>query len=366
MPFVAEWGWHVKNSQTSHIFLEWMYPLSRFRMSLLFLISGFVSAASLNSKTAASWLQARLSRLLIPLAVGVAVVVPPQIYLERRFTGTLAEPGYLSFWLNSFTTGPYPAGDVSWHHLWYLAYLAAFTVIFLPALIVIARSKFEFNENSWLGRSGACILAVFIPVAIVQVLLRPYSSGLQNFIDDAAMLATYSAYFVFGAALYRWNKIGEWLTQHRVTFLQTAILLLLIIDYLRWNGLEPSVEQPGRRALFDSAVALFGWSVVVAALGYARIHLNRRPPALKHLTDGVFPVYVLHQTITVILSYCVSSLAESVELKFVFVFTGTLSLSIAIYYAFIRPYPIMCRLFGGPAAKGQERESRDAAATKAA
>ena len=41
---------------------------------------------------------------------------------------------------------------------------------------------------------------------------------------------------------------------------------------------------------------------MVAALGFANIYLNRDGPLSRYLTQAVFPVYVLHQTIFVVMA----------------------------------------------------------------
>jgi hypothetical protein len=43
------------------------------------------------------------------------------------------------------------------------------------------------------------------------------------------------------------------------------------------------------------------WCAIVAVLGFARMHLNRDSPTLRYLNDAVFPVYILHQTVIVLL-----------------------------------------------------------------
>src|SRR5688500_8323590 len=63
MAFVAEWGWHIKNADTSNIFQEWMYFLSRWRMALLFFISGAGTRFVLKRASASQYLWRRVLRL---------------------------------------------------------------------------------------------------------------------------------------------------------------------------------------------------------------------------------------------------------------------------------------------------------------
>ena len=63
----------------------------------------------------------RTLRLLLPLAMGMLLIVPPQIYFERIFRGQW-EGGYVRFLLERvFQFRFYPHGDFGWHHLWFIA-----------------------------------------------------------------------------------------------------------------------------------------------------------------------------------------------------------------------------------------------------
>lgn len=115
MPFVAEWDWHIKNEETSHLFLELNYFVSKWRMPLLFFISGVGNTYILNNYNSLGYLIQRAKRLLIPLVFGILLVVPPQIFFERKSLGF--QSNFIEFYLQMFQSEIYPKGDVSWHHL---------------------------------------------------------------------------------------------------------------------------------------------------------------------------------------------------------------------------------------------------------
>ena len=133
MPFAAESEWHIKNKETSSLFLEFNFFLSRFRMPLLFFISGAVAFFMLQKRTASQFIGLRFRRLFIPLAFGMLVIVPVQVYMERLnggFTGN-----FWNFYPTLFTTGAYPSGNLSWHHLWFIAYLFVYDVALAPLFV---------------------------------------------------------------------------------------------------------------------------------------------------------------------------------------------------------------------------------------
>src|SRR5688572_3536090 len=75
MPFAAESDWHIKNNETSSLFLEFNFFLSRFRMPLLFFISGAVAHFILKRKTGGEFIWLRFKRLMIPVIVGIIFIV---------------------------------------------------------------------------------------------------------------------------------------------------------------------------------------------------------------------------------------------------------------------------------------------------
>src|SRR5690606_17196242 len=118
---------------------EWlqlpMIVVNRWRMPLLFLVSGLAVNFLLRRVSAGEFAWARLKRLLLPLAFGMAVVVPPQAYAQAVANGAFAG-NYFEFLYAYFTFQPWPAGafdgshvGITWNHLWYLPYLLAYSLL---------------------------------------------------------------------------------------------------------------------------------------------------------------------------------------------------------------------------------------------
>lgn len=78
------WEWHVKNDVLYGGFLKQvMIFLHNWRMPLLFMISGAGTWYALKNISAGRYLLERSRRLLIPLAAGIFIFVPVQVYIER-------------------------------------------------------------------------------------------------------------------------------------------------------------------------------------------------------------------------------------------------------------------------------------------
>src|ERR1700709_1047356 len=139
MPYVAENNWHIKNHETSNLMMESNYFLHLVRMPLLFFISGTVSYFMMQRRSSLNFIGLRFRRLFIPLVVGMFIIVPPQIYMERLNHGFSGS--YLDFYKTVFNFVPYPKGSFSWHHLWFVAYLFIYDIVFAPLFAWMASPK---------------------------------------------------------------------------------------------------------------------------------------------------------------------------------------------------------------------------------
>ena len=82
MVFVP-WGFHVKTAHPADWVAVPMLLTNAWRLTLLFVVSGFASRALFaKSASVRSFLGNRNARLLLPLLFGMAVIVPPQSWVE--------------------------------------------------------------------------------------------------------------------------------------------------------------------------------------------------------------------------------------------------------------------------------------------
>ncbi|MEH6650521.1 MAG: acyltransferase family protein [Motiliproteus sp.] len=150
MFYVADWGWHVKSEHSS----DWLqYPMlwsNQWRMSLLFFISGAASYYLIRKQGGWHFYLTRHSRLLLPLLIGIAVVIPPQLYWEIKQAGQLGNLNYWQFW-GAYFDFNHPAFDgykaimdtnLTWTHLWFLFYVFIYggvAALMTPILKFVAK-----------------------------------------------------------------------------------------------------------------------------------------------------------------------------------------------------------------------------------
>lgn len=346
MIFVSEWGWHIKNPETSHLLLEVNYFMSRWRMALLFLISGIGTSFALRRRTAGQYLGERTKRLFVPLVFGIFVVVPPQIYFERLADGA-AYGSYLAFYPEVFAFQPYPRGAFSWHHLWFVFYLFLYSIAALPFFLYL---RGEAGER--VGRAverwarGPGLYALALPLGGVLAALVVRFPGPQDVVHDVAFLLYYFLFFVSGYVLSVADGVWAWIEERRRTSLTLAFLAIVAIDVLRWNDATPAFAYSLPHTLYQLLQGFNAWCWVLTFLGYGKRYLNRPSRVLARLNEGIYPFYILHQTVIVVIGFYVIRVEESILAKFLFVSTVSIVVSWAIYDLLVRPVPALRLLFG--------------------
>lgn len=350
MPFATDLDWHIRNKETSNILLEMNQWLHMFRMPLLFFISGTVSYYMLQSRNAGGFIKLRMTKLFIPLIFGMLVIVPPQVYMERLTQGY--HGSYLRFYTDMFASGPYPKGNLSWHHLWFILYLVLYDIICAPLFAWIVSTKgTNFREKlAWLSK-GKRIYLLTLPGIIVYTAFTLQYPETNTFWGDWAYMAYWLLFLIPGFLCIANPALMDSLERNRKTTFIIAFLSLVAINTIRWNDLSPWDVLPDwqhdyRTYAFMALKSLCGWAWVLTCIGYGKKNLNRRHRYLSYLNEAVYPFYILHQTVIVILAYYVVKAPDEVAIKYIFIVLVTLAICMAVFHHFIRPYNITRWLFG--------------------
>lgn len=315
----TSWMWHVKSAaaarpgaafaaEVAAAVEPWMRLTAPWRMTLLFLISGLATSLMLRRRAASpagpqaaappGWLRERARRLLLPLLAGVVLVVPPQSYLEvQQFHGYAGS--YLEFLALYFGgEGGFCTRErgclilPTWNHLWFLPYLFVYTAV-LAGLVRLRPGALDHAAArlpSWLG-GAAWLLAPIAWFALTRWTLKPLFGETHALVDDLFLHAQYAAAFALGVLMARAPAAALWPRVQALRHLALALTLLA------WGLLIATPPGAAWRVLPWSVMQ---WCAIVAALGYARRHLQRDNAWRARLSEAVFPIYVLHQTVTVL------------------------------------------------------------------
>ncbi|MFN5171336.1 MAG: acyltransferase family protein [Cyclobacteriaceae bacterium] len=344
------WGWHVKNNETTVSFQYWMIWSHYFRMPLLLFISGAGTYMALGKRTPAQFAGERFRRLFIPLVFGMLVIVPPQIYYERihQFAS------YWEFYKTVFQFKPYPeGGSLSWHHLWFILYLFIFSLLALPLLKYLRSERSNsFREKcAWLLSPPAATL--FMPALLLlnsQFLLRPFfPEETHDLVHDWAYFVFYFGFFLAGMIAYAIPSLWKSLGLHRKYFL-VAMLLALVPFYICYFHFRGLIQLPWEAEVigdfFDRVSIFVSWFTVITIIAWGQHYLNRPHPWLSRINEGLYPFYILHQTVIIAIGYYICQLPWSISVKYWTIAFLTLAFCVVFYLALIRPFNVIRFLFG--------------------
>jgi peptidoglycan/LPS O-acetylase OafA/YrhL len=348
MPYVAEDGWHIKNKETSELLLESNYFLHLFRMPLLFFISGTVSYFMMQRRSSLSFIGLRLRRLFIPLLVGMFIIVPPQIYIERLNHGF--NGSYWAFYKSVFDFVPYPKGSFSWHHLWFIAYLFLYDIIFAPLFAWMASSRSDgFKAKLAALAKGKRVYLIMLPGIIWYGLIARRFPETNDLVHDGGYFIYWLLYLLAGFICIMQPKLMDSLERNRRFALTLGFVSLMFLTYIRWNDFDPIDTESGNGPPVFLSLALrslVAWSWVLTFVGYGKKYLNYKHKILAFLNPAVYPFYILHQTIIVMLSYYFVNTHESILAKYIYTIVFTLFITILSYHVLIRPFKLTRFLFG--------------------
>lgn len=348
MPYDAYDWWHIKNRETSHLFMEFVFFMHQWRMPLLFFISGTVSYYMMKNRSTLSFIGLRFRRLFIPLIVGMLVIVPPQIYMERLNKGYTGS--FWDFYKTVFNFVPYPKGNFSWHHLWFIAYLFLYDLIFAPVFAWLSTSKADgFKDSLKVLAKGKLIYFIALPSIIWYALLSLNHPSTNDLVHDWVYFVYWLFFVLAGFICIIQPALMDSLERNRRFALTIGFLALLLVDYLRWNKLEPldRTDVHGFWLIASNALRpIMAWGWVLGLIGYGKRYLNRKAKPLNYLNQAVYPFYIIHQTVIVILTYYFVQLQDDILSKYLFTVGITFFVTMGLYHLLIRPYPVMRFLFG--------------------
>jgi len=321
MIFVG-WGWHVMNEQSLQSLVIPMDISHRLRMPLLFIIAGAGMWFALQRRTGAQLFKERTVRLLLPLLFGMLLIVPPQLFYERLFQGQW-QGGFLQFfWERTLQFRPYPQGDFSWHHLWFIVYLYVYVPLLLPLMIWWRNRAAKLQPGAWLY-----VLA--LPLAINEAVLKPLFPESHNLVKDWYIFNHYLLLTAYGYLLASTPGSWQWFAARRHGFAIGGASLYVVVTVLFIRGVID------RDTPVDAFVAnVFTWLCSMAFLGYGYRHLSFCNPLLRWARDASYPVYILHQTLIVAIGYYVIQASWNPWTKYFAVLIATMA-SCGLLYEFV-------------------------------
>ena len=350
MLYVSDWGYHYKSQYQSEFLQNIMLLVNRWRLPLLFLISGIAIRFYFQKVSLIKFFGMRSLRLLVPLIFAVLVIIPPQLYVEMIYKGDLDPIGYLEFikaffdldhpMFEKYPSGIIPHMDVN--HMWYIRELWWFSV-YVIILSPLLNSSVLNSIIDFLGNKKSPIRILVLPVILLSLLsfwVFPQDS-------EGYRIAMGFSFLIIGYLL-GWNeKLWLIINRNRRLFFYCAFCTyLILIWYFHAVFKQSEAPSQGLGLYLEMLFSYFNrWCWILMILGYASEYLKKKNKWIGYLNEGVYPYYILHQTILIVMAYYLTpySLGGIIEPIVVILVTF---IGCGVGYEVIRRFKVTRLLFG--------------------
>ena len=348
-------NYYIKNDQLSpSLTYIFVWAVGHWHMSLLFVLAGASTYYALHKRSGVEYVRERVKRLFIPLIFGTLVLIPPLSYL-----GLLNHSDYSqSFitWLPNFfhlQTADLDAfflGGLTVGHLWFILHLLVYSLISLPLFLYFNRE----SGHRWIKRIASIfmkpvVLFLLFPALLVLISKFPWILGGNPLF--------YITFFILGFILMSDQRLMDKIDSYRLILLLLGVVPLVVTIILIGTNSWPS-NMPGwvESVISEYRNAFVPWFFILALLAYGRRFLNFSNRFLKYFAEGAYPIYILHQTIIVIIAFFVVQWNFGVGAKYAIIVASSFAVTILAYDILVRRTNITRFLFG---MKLQPKKSRD-------
>ncbi len=363
--FYVPWEWHVKTPHVVEGLMPLMLLTNPWRLTLLFLVSGAATRFMADKTTVGQLTGARIARLLPPLLFAMFVIVPPQSYyeiVEYLAQNPSAPVGVENFWLRYVTASGHWCGTdgeclttPTWNHMWFVAYLLFYTLVLALMLLVWKQAGKRIQQASEYLLKGVGLFAwPILFLAMLRATLYAKYGETHALVGDHYVHAVSFSAFLLGFGLAKSDTLRE-----RLIAVRWPALIVAVAAWAGWSIYvwtyrhDTPIPSPQLKLTMRFVFATDTWCAIVAILGFGAKHLTRGGPVLRYLTLGVFPFYLVHQTLIVVMAHHLAKLGLPQGLEGAILVAATFAGCFATY-EIVRRIPGVRILFG---LKGQPAEA---------
>ncbi len=293
-------------------------------MAILFVIAGMCAKYALEKRTTKLFLKERIFKLLIPFIGGMLLFVPIQALYARKFffgyTGNIFE--HFKYFFTHITDLSGYDGALTPGHLWFILFLFIISIV---ALFIMKHVSFKKVSERFEKLNIIEIILLFIPVWLMYYLgnFGGYSFG------------KYFSLYLLGYYLFSNETTIEKLVNHKKIILGLFCLsqFILVVAYYKCSYYG------------DLFVNFVGWLGILSCIIIGKCFLNQENKITTYFKKASFPIYILHQTILVIVGYYCLTMLDHRMLQISIILFGSFLLTI-LCYEIIRKIPILKRLIG--------------------
>jgi glucan biosynthesis protein C len=330
-----------------------MLPLmaigAAFMMGLLFLIAGYFTPRSYDSKGPGPFLVDRLKRLGIPLLLFAIVINPLIEYLVETHTGKF-QGSYWRFippYIRNLDTAGFGV-------TWFLEALLIFSIFYILWRLLTQSSPQRNAPNSAVPSNRSIALFALV-LGLATFLVRiwaPVNTYFEPEHLEFAHFPQYVAMFAVGAVAYRRNWLVIFSDAQARPWRWVALVCVLLLPVLAVaaGALTGDLDERGSGGLNWLSLAYSVWegfmclAMVITVLVWFRARFNHQGRLARAMSDSSFAVYILHPIIIVSLALALSGIPINPTIVFLFAAPLAVALCYIIAYYF-RKLPLVRNIF---------------------
>ena len=293
-------------------------------MPLLFVLAGMSARYALEKRTNKEFVLQRINKLLIPFVGGMIFIVPFQTLYARKFFnnygGSISDN--LIYFFTHITDFSGYDGAFTPGHLWFILFLFLISLI---ALIIFRLAPYE--------KVAVCVgkIPVFGAVLIFIPIWIMYYLGNFGGFSIGKNLALYLAgYYVLSNELIieKLEKNIKWLSG--LCMIGTIVSVTIYYKYAYYG---------------DLWVNFIGWISILCLLILGKRFLNVKTGFTEYFNKASYPIYILHQSILVVLAYYVVRMNDILLVQVFCICIGSFLLTLLAYHL-IRWIPVVRKIVG--------------------
>ena len=316
-------------------------------MPLILIISGASAFHALGKFSPGKYIKGIVTRLLVPLVIGIFTHIAFQIYLENLHKGTFSG-SFIDFYPHYFD-GMYGfGGNFAWMgmHLWYLEALFIFSMLCLPLYLWLRKctggQRLLHHLGDFLGKPVAIYLLA-LPTTVIFNLFDP--DGLGTTVLGGWSIFNYLIYFISGFVIISSERMLASIKRMRWVSLAAGIISWPAIDIV-WDALGDPTFGTWQFGIGTALWCLCSWCWLLTVFGFGFKHLDRNKPFLRYANEAVLPFYILHQSVILPLAFFVVQWAIPDLLKFLFILIISFGVVMVLYEYLVRRFNLLRFLFG--------------------
>ncbi len=293
-------------------------------MPILFVLAGMSARYALEKRTVKEFVIQRVNKLLIPFIFGLIFLVPFQTLYARKFfenyDGNILDN--IKYFFTHLTDFSGYDGAFTPGHLWFILFLF---IISMVALIIFRFLPYQKIVAKVEKMSAIVVFFLFVPIWLM------YYWGNFGGYSIGKNLALYLiGYYVLSNDLII-DKLEK----------NTKLLVgLYIVGTIMLVSLYYKFSYYG-----DLWINFIGWMSILALLVLGKKFLNNRTKFTEYFNKASYPIYILHQTVLVVLAYYVVNLTDVLPMQVSYICIGSFLLTVLAYHL-IRFIPFVRRIIG--------------------